>query len=343
MTPEEMTAWDDKLAANPDGGSVFQSAEIAEVKRTGGWAPVYLECGGLAMTVLERSVALHGKFWYIPKAPGVADAKQLAKLLPEIKAAAKKAGAFMVKIEPEIIKSPEAMRDITSLGLTPVRAIQPNASTVLIDLSPSLEDILAGFNQKGRHAINRAKRDGVTAKAVPFTEENARVMYDLLVSTAAGRFEQSIRPFDYYKAFWKSFYDTGRGSLFFAYFAGQVVSAAFAMYMGRKGTYKDGASVRDKQVYGASHLLQWEIIQWMKAHGCTQHDLCGAPPSDRVDDTTHPHYGIGRFKTSFNKQVTDYVGAFDVPLKPLVYKLWTTVGERLTFRLYFKKHHQSWY
>lgn len=343
MTPEEMTAWDDKLAANPDGGSVFQSAEIAEVKRLGGWMPVYLECSGVAVTVLERHVAFHGKFWYLPKGPGVSSVTQLANLLPEIKTAAEKAGAFMVKVEPELLKSVETTKAMTALGLIPARAVQPNSSTVLIDLSSSLEDILAGFNQKGRHALNRAKRDGVAAEAVPFTEENALIMYDLLVSTAAGRFEQSIRPFEYYKAFWKSFYDTGRGSLFFAYFEGQVVSAAFAMYMGCKGTYKDGASVRDKQVYGASHLLQWEVMQWMKAHGCTQHDLCGAPPSDKVDDTTHPHYGIGRFKTSFNKQITDYVGAFDLPLKPLVYKLWTTLGERVTLRLYYAKHHQSWY
>lgn len=343
MTPEEMTAWDNKLVTNPDGGSVFQAAEIAEVKRLGGWTPVYLECGGVVVTILERRVAFHGTFWYIPKGPGVASTKELARLLPDLKVAAKKAGAFMVKLEPELIKSPETTTAIAALGLIPARAVQPNSSTVLIDLSPSLEDIMAAFNQKGRHAINRAKRDGVIAEAVPFTDENAHVMYDMLVATAAGRFERSIRPFDYYKAFWKSFYDTGRGSLFFAYSEGQVVSAAFAMYMGHKGTYKDGASVRDKQVYGASHLLQWEIIQWMKARGCTQHDLCGAPPSDRVDDPTHPHYGIGRFKTSFNKQITDYVGAFDLPLKPLLYKLWTTVGERTTLRLYYKKHHQSWY
>lgn len=343
MTSDEMLAWDSKLAANPDGGSVFQSAEIAEVKRMGGWTPVYLKLGDMAVTVLERKVMFHGTFWYIPKGPGITSAAQLSGLLPELKAAAKKAGAFMVKIEPELTKAAETTSEITSLGLLPARAVQPNSSTVLIDLSPSLEEILAGFNQKGRHAINRAKRDGVTAEAVPFTEENARLMYDLLVSTAAGRFEQSIRPFDYYKAFWKSFYDTGRGSLFFAYSEGQVVSAAFAMYMGHKSTYKDGASVRDKQVYGASHLLQWEVMQWMKARGCTQHDLCGAPPSDQVDDTTHPHYGIGRFKTSFNKQITDYVGAFDLPLKPYAYKLWTGLGERVTLRLYYKKHHQSWY
>ena len=31
---------------------------------------------------------------------------------------------------------------------------------MLIDLSPSEEDILMAFNQKGRHALRRAERDG---------------------------------------------------------------------------------------------------------------------------------------------------------------------------------------
>lgn len=343
MTTEEMLAWDDKIAQNSDGGSVFQSAEVAEAKRLGGWESLYLHCEDVVITVLQKPVLGLGKLWYIPKGPGITELSQLKQLLPSLQQQAKKAGVFVVKIEPELIKLPDIAHEITKLGFIPARPIQPNSSTVLIDLHPSEHEILASFNQKGRHAINRAARDGVAAKAVPFTDENAKIMYDLLVQTARGRFEQSIRPYAYYHQFWHNFYATGRGSLFFAYSEGRVVSAAFAMYLGCKSTYKDGASVRDKQVYGASHLLQWEIIKWAKARGCIQHDLCGAPPSDRADDPSHPHHGIGRFKTSFNKHITDYVGAYDLPLMPPHYKLWTTIGERLTLRAYAKRHKQSWY
>lgn len=343
MTAEQQLQWDSKIAANADGGSVFQAAEVAEVKRLGGWRPLYHTYGDAAVTVLQKQVVGLGNYWYIPKGPGVTDVRQLEQLLPKLQQHAKKSNVFAVKVEPELTRSPEVAEQLMALGLVHSRAIQPNSSTVLVDLRPSEAEILAGFHQKGRHAINRAARDGVTAHAVPFTDENAKTMYNLLVATAQGRFEGSLRPYPYYYRFWKNFYGTGRGSLFFAYSDGQVVSAAFAMYLGRKSTYKDGASVRDKQVYGASHLLQWEIMQWMKARGCTQHDLCGAPPSDRVDDPTHPHHGIGRFKASFNKQITDYVGGYDLPIRPLRYKLWLAIGERLTLRRYFARERQSWY
>ena len=115
------------------------------------------------------------------------------------------------------------------------------------------------------------------------------------------------------------------------------------MYMGDKGTYKDGASIRAKTAYGASHLLQWEVIKWMKDHAVITYDLCGTPPSDRINDTNHPHYGIGRFKTSFNKHVTDYIGAYDIVVKPMKYKLWTRLGERAALRLSKLRFGESWY
>lgn len=343
MTFEEMLAWDTQLSQSPSGGSVFQSAEIAETKRLGGWEPLYCTLNGTAVTILQKPVKYLGNYWYIPKGPGVTAPSQIADLLPELKNQAARHNAFAVKIEPELLKTVETYQQITSLGLVPSRAVQPNSSTVLLDLTPSESDILAAINQKARHAIHRAARDGVTAGPVIFSADNAKLMYNLLVQTAVGRFEGSLRPFEYYYKFWETFYDTNRGSLFFAYSGGHVVAAAFAMYLGNKSTYKDGASVRDKQVYGASHLLQWEIIKWMKAHGCVVHDLCGTPPSVQAESAAHPLYGIGKFKTSFNKHITDYTGAYDLPINRLAYWLWSTIGERLTLRNYYKRNGQSWY
>ncbi len=168
-------------------------------------------------------------------------------------------------------------------------------------------------------------------------------MYTLLSDTAAGRFESSLRTYDYYRTFWKSFADTGHGSLFFAYVGDQVVASAYCMYMGRKGLYKDGASVRERVVYGASHLLQWEVIKWMKERGVTSYDFCGAPRSDRINDESHPLYGVGRFKTSFNKSVTDYVGCYDIPINPSKYKLWQKFGQRLTISATYRFKHAQWF
>lgn len=115
------------------------------------------------------------------------------------------------------------------------------------------------------------------------------------------------------------------------------------MVQGTKSMYKDGASVRERTAYGASHLLQWEVITWAKEHGSHSHDLAGVPPIDQIKNPDHPFSGLARFKTSFNKEVTQYVGAFEVPIVRWKAIVWHKLIEKIVRRVYFKRHKQSFY
>ncbi len=341
LPSDQLTTWDKLVLSNPDDGNALQSLEMASQKTRQGWTPKFITADALAILALEYSVFGLGKLWYIPKGPGVNTTEDLASLLPNLKDFARQNGAFMIKIEPEIIKTDQALRSLGQLGLLKVRNVQPNASTVLINLSGNIEEIMASLNQKGRHAIRRAERDGVTIKPVPSTKENCKAMFDLYKITAESQF--GIRPYKYYQSFWQNFEKAGIGQMFFAYYNDDVIASAYALSFGKKSVYKDGASLRSRPVYGASHLLQWEIIKWAKQSGSILHDLSGAPPSDKINDPSHPYHGIGRFKTSFNKQVTDYIGTYDVVIHPLRYKLWLNFGEKLALRFSFWLNHESFY
>lgn len=340
-TADEVASWDELIVANPDGGTVFQGLVFADLKRRGGWTPRYLIGDKLALTVLEKTIPLLGKLWYVPKGPGVRSVRQLELALDELRLFARHNGVFLVKVEPELLKQDEVLADLMKLGLQRTTPIQPNFSTVLIDLSPDLDAVMSGLNQKGRHAIKRAERDGATAEAVEATDENCRLMYDLFAATAEGSFR--IRSYDYYKAFWQLYAARDQGQLFFAYADGKLVAGAYALIYGTKSTYKDGASVRERTVYGASHLLQWRVIEWAKARGSVLHDLCGVPPLDEIANPDHPHYGLGRFKTSFNKTVTEYVGTSDLPISPAGYKLWKKLGERLALSWHNRRYRENFY
>lgn len=342
-TPEEIAQWDERLIANPDNGNVFQTIEVAETKRKNGWAPRYIISGAKAITVLEKHVPILGNYWYVPKGPGVRDADDLEAEIILLKDLAGRAGVFCIKIEPELLEGSALHARLSALGLVKTPAVQPNVSTVLLDLSPSLDEIMASLNQKGRHAIRRAERDGAIAKAVGLTEDNMKQMFDLLNETAAGRFESSVRSYEYYKQFWSRLVENGHGQLFFAYVGDRVVAGAFCMLLGTKSLYKDGASIREKTIYGASHLLQWRAIEWMKDHGALLYDFCGAPHSSVITDEKHPFYGIGRFKTSFNKHVTDYIGCYDIPVRSIQYKLWQKFGQRIAISLSYRLKHRQWF
>jgi lipid II:glycine glycyltransferase (peptidoglycan interpeptide bridge formation enzyme) len=340
-TDTEISSWNEHILTNPDGGNILQSAEMAAQKTLSGWRPRHVMTGSVALTVLEKNVLGIGRLWYIIKGPGVTSARELDAFLSELKKFADKQGVFAIKIEPEVIKTGETVIDFMKLGLMKVAPVQPNTSTVLIDISDDLDTVMARLNQKGRHAIRRAERDGVTVEAVESSDENCKKMFDLYTITAEGQF--SVRPYNYYKTFWQRFAGAGMGQMFFAYADGQLIATAYAMVFGKKSTYKDGASVRERPVYGASHLLQWRIIEWAKSRGSQLHDLSGAPASDQINNTEHPYYGIGRFKTSFNKEVTDYVGTYDIVIRPYRYDAWTKIGERLAIRWHYARRHESFY
>ncbi|MBS7346639.1 MAG: peptidoglycan bridge formation glycyltransferase FemA/FemB family protein [Candidatus Sacchiramonaceae bacterium] len=347
-TSKEIKNWDDLILQNPDGGNVFQSVEMSNFKLESGWQQQFLvvesEAENLYITIQEKSVFLLGKLWYAPKGPGVENSSEIWQIAPLLKQFAHKQGVFAVKIEPEIIKYDNFQTDFSKHGFVQTRPIQPNFSTIILDISGTDEEILSSMPRKGaKYSINRARRDGVTVKRVESTDENCRIFYDLLAETAADS-GFKIRDSDYHRRFWRDFTSAKIGQLFFAYFDGQVVAAAYAFIFGEKSTYKDGASVRQRTAYGASHLLQWGVINWARENGAKQHDLCGTPPSNKIHDKNHPHYGIGNFKTSFSREITDYIGAFDLPVRKFKYKIWAKFGEKLALRIHRARHNgENWY
>lgn len=335
---DEVKNWNEHILSNPDGGNFVQGHEFAEQKKLAGWEIRYVFADDIAITLLEKPIPGFGKVWYAPKGPGVTTRNDLSRIIRPLADFARKEGVFTIKIEPEIPHSVS----LAPLDLHKTRPIQYNYATVLIDLSKDLDTILENLPQKGRHAIRRAERDGVTIEKVPASDQNCEIMYRLFRETAQGA-HFSIRPPEYYKTFYQRYETAGLGQLFFAKFEGQIVAGAFAICFGKKSTYKDGASIRKRTAYGASHLLQWHVIQWAKENGSTLHDLCGAPPIVHSKNPHHPFYGIGLFKTSFNKEITEYVGAYEIPVDPIKSQLWTRFFEKALRRVYYKLRHESYY
>ena len=338
-TAEEIQNWDTHILSNPDGGNIFSSLEFAEIKKLTAYTPLFVMIDSLAVTVLQKNTAPLGKLWYLPKGPNVTTTEALNEALAALRPLAKKAGAFVVRVETELPRDKQS--SLSAVGLKKAAPIIPNPSTITLSLEQSLDDILTTLPQKGRHAIRRAGRDGVTVELVPASDENCKEMYALLAETAKGQF--GIRSYDYFRGFWQSFEKAGLGQLFFAVYEGKRVAGAYAMTFGAKSTYKDGASIRERTAYGASHLLQWKVIEWAKSRGVVVHDFCGSPPSDEIDNEKHPHYGIGRFKQSFSRNVVDYIGCYDFVISPIRYALWQKIGERVHRHLYFKKTRDYYY
>jgi lipid II:glycine glycyltransferase (peptidoglycan interpeptide bridge formation enzyme) len=75
-----------------------------------------------------------------------------------------------------------------------------------------------------------------------------------------------------------------------------------------------------------NYLLQWEALRRARTSGCNEYDLWGAP--DRFDESD-PLWGVYRFKEGLGGEVVRGLGAWDLPVQPLLYRLYTQTLPRL--------------
>jgi len=77
------------------------------------------------------------------------------------------------------------------------------------------------------------------------------------------------------------------------------------------------------------------VMRWLMTKGITSYDMVGVPNRDEVG-TGNSRDGLYEFKSKFNSEITEFIGAWDLPLSPK-YKLWNKLGERLAARHARKK------
>lgn len=338
---KEIENWDRLIVDNPNGGDVFQTKAFASIKLRQGWRPQFtiyqLANRSLACLYLTRQLPFLGELWYSPKGPGITSVKDLAMIVTANKqfAATTKPKIFAFKIEPEVPK-------VIGKTLIKVRDIQPNANTIVVDLKPDQAQILASFRQRARRAIRQAEAAGIVVKPAAPTQKNFQQMYNLYQATGV-RSGFYVRDFAYHQDLWQQWVSAGQGQLFFAYDHDHVVAAAFVAFIGKKGLYKDGASDRSVLKNGAAHLLQWQIMCWLKKQGVTNYDLHGTPPADQLENKLHKFYGLGLFKTSFSNHITEFAGTLDQPIDYVAYKAWQKIGERAAQSLEYRLRGRAFY
>jgi lipid II:glycine glycyltransferase (peptidoglycan interpeptide bridge formation enzyme) len=342
-TRSEIGRWDELVVANPDGGHILQTRAWGEFKRAWGWRPTYwiAQAGGkdVAVLFLRRRAPGFGELWYAPKGPGVRDAGAVVEVLSDRQPMR---SAFAVKVEPEIEEAPAITREWAAAGLRKAQGdVQMSRATIIVDLDRDEDELLASFKSKTRYNIRLAGRRGVEVAPVEMTDANIATMYSLMATTRerAGFFLRSEK---YFRGYWELQAATGQAQLFFASWQGQVLAGLFATFLGSHGWYKDGGSIKEHSDLMAPHLLQWEVMRWLRQRGVRTYDLVAVPPASQLTES-HPLFGLYRFKSGFSEQVTEFVGTWDLPLRPRAYAAWERWGERAANTLNRRLRHDLLY
>ncbi|MBN1145960.1 MAG: peptidoglycan bridge formation glycyltransferase FemA/FemB family protein [Anaerolineales bacterium] len=341
MQPQEWNA----LAASLPGAHVLQTWEWGQVKSRFGWQALPQtwrdEAGNVraAALVLQRSTA-GLRVLYAPKGPLLdwADAPLRRQALSDLGALARRQGAIFVKIDPDVPLGygeqgqPGAHDD--PLGGSVVADLRAAGwrfsdeqiqfrNTVWIDLSPEPETLLANMKQKTRYNVRLAQRKGVRVR--PSSLDELDGLYRMYAETSA-RDGFVIREAGYYRALWSTFMQAGMAEPLVAEAGGQMIAALVVFRFAGKAWYLFGMSGDEQREKMPNHLLQWEAMQRARAAGCQVYDLWGAP---EIFDERDALWGVYRFKDGFGGQTIRGLGAWDLPTRPLLYRLYMQALPRL--------------
>jgi lipid II:glycine glycyltransferase (peptidoglycan interpeptide bridge formation enzyme) len=316
-----------------------------------------------AALILKRQIISNGfaarlSILYSPKGPLLdwADEPLRNRVLDDLQSFAKKQGAIFLKMDPDVVLGtgvPGGEDDVIDNGGQAVMSALKRRgweyasdqiqfkNTVLIDLNPSEEEMLARMKQKTRYNIRLAEKKGVSLRAG--TLDDLGMLYKMYVETSV-RDGFVIRDEGYYKTVWELFMRSNVGRLeslqvetfehsnlptcepIIAEVDGEPVAAIFVFYFAGRAYYVYGMSRDMHREKMPTYLLQWEAMKRAKVMGCTVYDLWGAP---EVFDESDSMWGVYRFKEGLGGKVVRTLGAYDFAPSPLWYKMYSEIIPRV--------------
>ncbi|HIC88312.1 MAG TPA: peptidoglycan bridge formation glycyltransferase FemA/FemB family protein [Anaerolineae bacterium] len=338
------TAWDTFVAAHP-AGHVLQSSRWGQLKSRFDWQLArlaVLQHGRVTAgaQLLFRRFPWGQTLGYVPKGPLVdwSDDTQVNMLLEGLRELGRRYQAFAIKVEPDLPDDPVLARRLAALGFHPSQhTVQPR-STIHIDLTLSPEDILARMKSKWRYNVRLSGRKGVIVREGTAADLPA---FQALVEATATRNRFGMHQAAYYTAAFELFVPAGQAVWLIAEYEGEPLAAIVPFAFGRKAWYMWGASSNRHRGRMPNHALQWAAIRWAQARGCIIYDLWGIPDevgqnpeayAKETPDRRDGLWGVYRFKQGFGGRVVRYVGAWDLVLSPMGYRLYEIalrVRERL--------------
>lgn len=351
-------SWNELIASLPLA-HLLQTWEWSQVKAKYGWQAMPFVWQAAMAKPVAAAMVLKRRFpvggfakkmcvLYIPKGPLMDwdDAALRARVLDDLQAFAKRQGAIFVKVDPDVALGAgvprteevvefnggqEARSELTLRGWKFSQDQIQFRNTVLIDLSPSEDEMLRRMKQKTRYNIRLAKKKGVTVRVG--TVDDLPLLYRMYAETSL-RDGFLIREEGYYQTVWRNFMSVPLSTFSLQPFSepliaevdGQTVGAVSMFYFAGQAIYLFGMSRDEHREKMPNYLLQWEALRRAKTLGCQIYNLWGAPNEfDESDEL----WGVFRFKEGLGGYVLRTFGAWDFTPNPILYKMYTEVLPRV--------------
>lgn len=209
-------------------------------------------------------------------------------------------------------------------GLMPLsfrraHAMNP-ASTIILDLDVTEDDLLKKMHEKTRYNIRVAERHGVKVRLVTSIAD-IETFLNLMEETARrDHIIQHSRA--YLRATYSFLHERGLAEIRVAEQQGNILAGSLEVMFGDTVTYLYGASSSESRNVMAPFALHWNAIRDAKAKGLKLYDFGGSNPQSKAMYYYKPSWeGITRFKLGWGGRLLNLVGTWDLPFNAVLYRL----------------------
>jgi lipid II:glycine glycyltransferase (peptidoglycan interpeptide bridge formation enzyme) len=294
------------------------------------WGEFRKKTGINVMKINDLQMTIH-KVPYTPWTIGYIPKSTMptADIISNLKKIGKQEKCIFIQIEPNIITSENFKSKIKNLGLKPANRPLFTKYTFLLDLDKSEEELLKLMHSKTRYNIKVAIKHGV--KIIQDDSDEAFEEYLKLTYETTKRQGFYAHTKKYHRLMWQTLkskkIDTKKLSahLFLAKYNKQTLAAWILFVYGDTLYYPYGSSSSLHRETMASNLMMWEAIKFGKSLGLKKFDMWGA--LGKNPDKNDPWYGFHRFKEGYGPEHIEFVGSFDLILRPMLYGIFIIVDK----------------
>ena len=263
--------------------------------------------------ILIRGMPGIGRIGYVPRGPLVAGERIdiAAALIAELKDVAK-----AQRIRHLIVQPPRTgqwmAEQLPDWGFARSALSVAPTATILLDLAPDTDELLARMSKSARRHIRKGEREGISIREADHNE--IEVFHSLLMTTGE-RQGWSPQSLEFFESMWKEFHPQGHVRIFLAEYESRVVSAHLVVPFGDVMLSKLSAWSGDRSAPYPNETLEWFMIRWAKEHGFRYYDFEGfdraAAEELRQSDQESRSESMDHYKLKFGGDVVLLPPAFD--------------------------------
>ncbi|MBR5620896.1 peptidoglycan bridge formation glycyltransferase FemA/FemB family protein [Candidatus Saccharibacteria bacterium] len=272
-----------------------------------------LKNGQNLIMIIKR--AKRGRYMEVPGGPLIdwKKAAEIAEARAYMVDTAKEHRVSFIRFRPQLLDSSENRKILASIGAKKSPMHLAAEHTVIIDLTKSLDELLADMRRQTRYEVRRA--DKLDIKVESGNSPELFKEFHKAQSKTAQR--QHFVPPDEKTLLAERDAFGKNARIYVAKTAeGKPIAYGLILIDGDEGEYYEAASTELNRKLPGAYALQWQVIKDLKKAGVKRYNLWGIAPANQPH---HRYAGVTTFKTGFGGEVVAYTPAHDLVISHLRY------------------------